>query len=459
MIKVITQLRFISLLFLISLIRSQTASEAIHLIENEVGYGARSLAMGGAYTAMGSDPSGMYWNPAGLADIDNRTLYLEFRNLNAKNKTTYLGQTKINPIGVGKVNGMGMAIPVPTIRGSLVLGLGFNRINHYDELIRFSGFSNYDNSLGFPINVDGTQQNHLFSKDVKRSEEIASIGSMEQLTFAFGIALSPNMSGGLSVSKVSGTERYDFEFIQEDTQNKYTEFPKDFKRYDLTQSLDTETEGWQIRGGMKFIITPWFRIGMNLSLPYKIKVIEKHGTNEFLSFDNGDNSDASENGYYDYKVKAPMIFDIGGAITVESLTVSSSFRIIDWKSTRFDLENVQLNSEDYLYLEEENNNLIFRYRQVSQVRLGFESLLEFSDTFGIALRGGYAFVPAPKKSDKGDKTYFSLGVGVPVGSNIILDGAAILSSWEKKSNDYYTPSGTHEEVSAVKIYFNLSYLF
>ena len=69
-----TQLRFVYLILFISLIRSQTASEAIHLIENEIGYGARSLAMGGAYTAMGSDPSGMYWNPAGLADIDNRTL-------------------------------------------------------------------------------------------------------------------------------------------------------------------------------------------------------------------------------------------------------------------------------------------------------------------------------------------------------------------------------------------------
>ncbi|GIT57090.1 MAG: hypothetical protein Ct9H300mP18_05190 [Candidatus Neomarinimicrobiota bacterium] len=41
-----TQLRFVQLVLFITLIRSQTASEAIHLIENEIGYGARSLAMG-----------------------------------------------------------------------------------------------------------------------------------------------------------------------------------------------------------------------------------------------------------------------------------------------------------------------------------------------------------------------------------------------------------------------------
>ncbi|SVD77702.1 uncharacterized protein METZ01_LOCUS430556, partial [marine metagenome] len=56
-----TQFKFFPLILLFTIIKSQTASEAIHLVENEVGYGARSLAMGGAYTAMGSDPSGMYW--------------------------------------------------------------------------------------------------------------------------------------------------------------------------------------------------------------------------------------------------------------------------------------------------------------------------------------------------------------------------------------------------------------
>ena len=43
----------------------------MHIVEHEMGYGARSLSMGGAFTALGDGPSGMYWNPAGLADIQN----------------------------------------------------------------------------------------------------------------------------------------------------------------------------------------------------------------------------------------------------------------------------------------------------------------------------------------------------------------------------------------------------
>ena len=35
------------------LLRAQSASEAIHIVENEVGYGARSSAMGGAFAPLG----------------------------------------------------------------------------------------------------------------------------------------------------------------------------------------------------------------------------------------------------------------------------------------------------------------------------------------------------------------------------------------------------------------------
>ena len=39
--------------FFIASINSQSASEAIHLLEDEMGFGARSLSLGGAYTALG----------------------------------------------------------------------------------------------------------------------------------------------------------------------------------------------------------------------------------------------------------------------------------------------------------------------------------------------------------------------------------------------------------------------
>ena len=69
--------RSIISIFSFVLINAQSASEVIHIIEDETGFGARSLALGGAYTALGNDPSGMYWNPAGLAGMSNGALYFE----------------------------------------------------------------------------------------------------------------------------------------------------------------------------------------------------------------------------------------------------------------------------------------------------------------------------------------------------------------------------------------------
>jgi len=68
-------------LFFFSILQSQSAAEAIHLLENEMGFGARSMGMGGGTTALGDDPSGMYWNPAGLTGIRNGMFYVETNNL------------------------------------------------------------------------------------------------------------------------------------------------------------------------------------------------------------------------------------------------------------------------------------------------------------------------------------------------------------------------------------------
>jgi hypothetical protein len=139
---------------------------------------------------------------------------------------------------------MGMALPLPTIRGSMVVGVGFNRIVHYNGQMSFSDFSNIDNELNFPIEVDGKEQFYDFSKYVLRSEEIYSGGAMQQFTLSFGIAMSPTFAGGLSVSRVSGREEYSFEFIQEDSKQNYSEFPADFDQYLLKQKLIIRRQRW-----------------------------------------------------------------------------------------------------------------------------------------------------------------------------------------------------------------------
>lgn len=457
--KSISRLLF-SIFLLLSMLTSQSASEAIRLLENEMGFGARSLGMGGANIALGDDPSDMYWNPAGLAGIINKTFYIETNNLNYNNNTTYLDQTTGNLLQkFGQFNGFGIAYPIPSVRGSMVVAVGYNRILNYDALMSFSGFSLQDNTLDFPINIDGVEKNYQFSEKVQRSEQVISNGGMEQLTFSFGIALSPTVSGGISVSRLTGNEEYEFEFSQEDLQNTYSQFPADFNQYNLKQSLITKTSGWNIRGGLRSFLNEWLRFGIALSLPYTIHVEEYHGTEEKLTFDNGDKSDATVTGNYDYKVHAPLIGDVGMALISENLAISASLRFKDWSATEFNLNNLSRNSDDYALLEEENSVLTFQYRPVIQLRVGVEYLKEFNDSFGITFRAGGGLIPSPDRDSKEDKSYTTIGLGIPIGNAIMLDAAYIFSQWEKISRDWYTPAGATEEVQSDRFLVNFSYLF
>ena len=60
----------LGVLFTFGIVFGQTAYDAVHITENEEGFGTRALAMGGAYTALADDYSGIYWNPAGLGSIE-----------------------------------------------------------------------------------------------------------------------------------------------------------------------------------------------------------------------------------------------------------------------------------------------------------------------------------------------------------------------------------------------------
>jgi hypothetical protein len=452
--------RSIVSLFIFISINAQTASEAIHLMEDEIGFGARSLALGGAYTALGNDASGMYWNPAGLAGISNGAIYFENNSLFYNNETTYGQERKNNPLrkSIG-VNGLGIIYPVPTVRGSFVIGIGYNRIISYDGLMSFSGFSLRDNDLGFPITVDGVEKNYFFSKNVQRSEKVISSGGLEQLTFSFGIAISPVSSFGISISRLTGREDYEFSFSQQDLQNTYKEFPTDFNQYDLVQSLITKTKGWNVRTGLKTAINQWFQFGMAFSLPYTLNVKENHGTSEVLLFDNGDVSDVTETGRYDYEVIMPMVMDLGIAVTADNLALSTSIRYKNWGGTQFNLQNIEKDSGEYLLFKEENKNIKYLYRSVIQFRAGAEYLWEFSDTFGMTFRAGGGLLPSPEGNSKADQSFISLGLGIPIPQSMMLDMAFIIRNYEKKSSDLFTPSGTLEKVSTGRLLLNISYLF
>ena len=188
-------------------------------------------------------------------------------------------------------------------------------------------------------------------------------------------------------------------------------------------------------------------------------VKENHGTSEVLLFDNGDVSDVTETGRYDYEVIMPMVMDLGIAVTADNLALSTSIRYKNWGGTQFNLQNIEKDSGEYLLFKEENKNIKYLYRSVIQFRAGAEYLWEFSDTFGMTFRAGGGLLPSPEGNSKADQSFISLGLGIPIPQSMMLDMAFIIRNYEKKSSDLFTPSGTLEKVSTGRLLLNISYLF
>lgn len=73
----------------------------------DVGYGARPVALGGAYVGLANDVHSVLWNPAGLTNVAGKELSLSFHNQFGLVKYNYLGYAMPYTSGL---DGMGLAL-------------------------------------------------------------------------------------------------------------------------------------------------------------------------------------------------------------------------------------------------------------------------------------------------------------------------------------------------------------
>lgn len=123
------------IIFIVWFFSLWVCSEIIHAQEGEagvespfsIGVGARALGLGNAAVAFPSDPSAFYWNPAGMAVVEQKALGLSL--------TTFFEGTQYNFIGYVH----------PTIAAG-IFGLGVERIGT-------GGIRHTENVRGMPVDM------------------------------------------------------------------------------------------------------------------------------------------------------------------------------------------------------------------------------------------------------------------------------------------------------------------
>ncbi|MFC2088713.1 hypothetical protein ACFLSX_03850, partial [Calditrichota bacterium] len=281
--------------FLISILMSatisiniiaQTPEEAINFLENESGVGIKAQAMGNAFVGVADDYSALYWNPAGLTQLERSEIAGSLYHLQFNNESSFSGNTMMDNRNFTKLKSLGMAYAFPTSRGSFVLAFGYNRFQDYDDFLYFSGYNTIGNGLGFDLEDDnGTEDYYPFDKNVQQTEQISQDGNLSAWSFGGGLALSPNFSVGLAVNFYSGSSQYLFDFFQDDVNDVYSIFPGDYYSYELHQKILSDISGFGIKLGGLFSLNENLRLGMAIDFPTSLNIVENFKANDVLTFD------------------------------------------------------------------------------------------------------------------------------------------------------------------------------
>jgi long-subunit fatty acid transport protein len=440
---------------------AQFAEDAATLLENQYGFGAKSIAMGTAFTAVSDDYSATYWNPAGLAQIKKMEFYAELSHLSYDNDATYNGELLNSNENFTKLSSIGLVFPIPTYQGSLVFALGYQRVKDFDNTLQFTGFNqNINEFLYFDIdNID-----YFFDRDVQQEELVQQDGNLNNWSFAGAVDISPNVSIGATLNFWTGSSSYIFDYFQTDINDVYpivTDPSRnlDFHSYTLSQKILSDYSAFQMKLGAMLRPSKYFRVGLNISLPYTMNVVEKYNWNDVIIYDDGfEDPLEGEPSEFEYDVSLPFQFGVGAAYSSFGLTASLDLEFVDISQVEFEAPDDVALTSDYSMLLDENKRIKEIFDQKLKIKAGIEYLWQEQN---LVFRGGYMMDPSSLKDAPSDydKQFLSGGIGIIVDKQFVVDLAYLYGTWKNFSSDSYTPDGTDEDITFQKIYLTTSFRF
>jgi long-subunit fatty acid transport protein len=439
---------------------SQSTYDAVRIMDQQTGFGARPLGMGGAYLAVAEDYSAVYWNPAGLAQIKNPEFWLGISNSRFANDIIYQESASEADNTATKFTSLGLVFPVPTYQGSLVFALGYQKTKDFEYANRFSGISSLGPAAGVNnLSFSGVDPNNpeavydFFGEPVQKEGYVTDEGSLEEWAAAGAIDVSPNISLGLTLIYQSGSSDYYDEFNQWDDLNNFQIFPADFSSYYEQRILFSKYSSFNMRFGSLFHLGRFAKIGLGIEIPQSINVKEDYVFDSQLTFDDGyvepfEDSDQENSGTYEYDVKVPFKFSGGLSFTHRNFLLSGSAEYVDWTQIEF-------KSSELLYLNRYFNT---DYRGTFKLRFGGEVDLPMITS---KLRAGFIHDPNPAKGLSADhnRKYFTLGYGILIDRSFQFDLAYMLGTWKQMTYGDLSPEGTAEDIKFQKIMLTVSFRY
>ena len=386
-------------------------------IGNTFGVGARTMGMGGASLALADDFTALYWNPAGMAQIQKFELFSSFSHNRASTNAYFTGdeitgttRSRMRP------NSIGFVYPFHARRGGWAIAFGYNRPQNFDYQTAVQGVDPSSGTEFSGLAVDETDVNSggigiwSFGTSVYVSRRVLVGGSLD---FWQGNSLNELDTTATDLLKVDG----------------------ELSRFRYDDEIDREYSGLGARIGLLAHLTDAISVGLTLVAPVELGVDEIWYQSTRAVYDDGEEVSDVVDGAQAYDIERP--FEIGTGIAVklfnEQLILAGDVQLTDWTQTRYDPAPADDISDD---------NFQEFYATTLQARLGVEYRIPTIDTH---VRVGYFrdTIPFTDAEVNNARDFLTLGVGKIFEDSLKFDVGYMLGTWERSRNDLTTERLTH----------------
>lgn len=469
---------------------AQTDVDALRYSQMMPGGTARSIAMGGAFGALGGDFSCLSMNPAGIGLYRRNEFTFTPSILDMRTNSSYLG-TSIDASKYNfNISNIGYIANHPVFGATADgwqnwdFGIGYNRTANFNSSISFTG-TNTNSSLldyfvsqangsnpgdlgaggsAFPFDAGLAYQGYLINPMASDSSQYSSVlpnhreiqtmninttGSMGEMVISLGGNYGNKLYFGATVG---------IDFINYHENSTYSETNQNdtipaLNNFNLNRTLNTSGTGINLKLGMIYRANDYIRLGLAVHTPTFYSMHDDYTATITSQFDSSAGnivtySPPTATGSFDYNYTSPLrVIGSIALIVGQHGVISGDWEFVDYSSTMF-----SDNANDFASV---NQTIQTKYTQTSNFRIGTE--WKFG---GISLRGGYAMYGSPYSSNNPPPngadlttTNYSLGIGVK-DMGLSIDFGYIYSM----AKEYYQPyalTGENVEGATIKTTNNI----
>lgn len=468
----------ISLLCLSTVGFGQNVNDALRYAVPGIGAGVRALGMGNAYTAMSDDASGMFFNPAGLGLVKRMEFAGALEYQNFKNNTTFFGTETDYSNSTTKLNNLAFVLPFPTVQGSMVFGMAFNKVKNFNRAMEFEGFNNTNTSMIQTLNNGGsyipfdiylTDENFktLINGQLSQSGNTIESGSINNWSFAGAVEVYKHLFIGMQLDIFAGEYESVRDYYEDDTRNNYAgeeiapgySFTDDFVTFYYNPILKQTLSGWDFKIGMLYQVSRFARVGAQIEFPKTYAIDETFTVDARADWDDGSSDFLPQTEDYSdkvsYDITTPYVFSLGSAFNVVGLIVSANIKLTDYTQTEFD--NPDGLTEQYV--ESVNKDIKALLTSTIDYNIGLEYTLR---EFGVRFRAGFFTQASPYDGDPSDydKKYFTGGLGFLLDNTIALDLVYAMGTWKTHGDNYSSGvSRTFQDITQHNFMLGFNYRF